>query len=63
MIADRTMSTGSKQRHQAFMEMEAVVEQAAQGWKWRRERAEDWGSMTDGGLTTRDTCYHVISSV
>jgi hypothetical protein len=45
------------------MEMEVVIEQAAQGWKWRRERAEDWGSMTDGGLITRDKCYHVISSV
>jgi hypothetical protein len=34
----------------AFVETEAVVEQAAQGRKRRPQRAGDQGSMTDGGL-------------
>jgi hypothetical protein len=46
MIADRTTSTGPERRHQAFMEMEAVVEQAAQGWM--PQRTGDQGSMMDG---------------
>jgi hypothetical protein len=63
MIADRTTSTGSEWRRQAFVETEAVIEQAAQGWKRRPQRAGDRGSMTDGGLIAKDTCRHVIGSV
>jgi hypothetical protein len=63
MIADRTMSTGSEWRRQTFVEMEAVVEQAAQGRKRRPQRAGDRGSMTDGGLIARDMCRPVIGSV
>jgi hypothetical protein len=43
------MSTRSEWRRQAFVETEAVVEQAAQGRKRRPQRAGDQGSMTDGG--------------
>jgi hypothetical protein len=63
MIADWTMSTGSERRRQAFVETEAVVEQAAQGWKRRAQRARDRGSMTYRGLIMWDTCHHVIGSV
>jgi hypothetical protein len=63
MIADRTTSTGSEWRCQAFMETEAVIEQAARGRKWRPRWARDRGSMTDGGLTARDMCHHVIGFV
>jgi hypothetical protein len=63
MIAGTTTSTGSKWRRQAFVEMEAVVEQVARGRKRRPRWAGDRGSMTDGGLAVRDTCHHVIGSV
>jgi hypothetical protein len=32
MIADRTTNTVSEWRRQVFVETEAVIEQAAQGW-------------------------------
>jgi hypothetical protein len=63
MITDRTTSTGSEQMHQAFVETEAVIEHAAQGWKRSPQRAGDRGSMMDGVLTIRDICRHVIGSV
>jgi hypothetical protein len=63
MIVGRMTSTGSERRCQAFVEMEAIIEQAAKGWKRRPQPAGDRGSMTDGGLIAKDTCRHVISSV
>jgi hypothetical protein len=45
------------------VEMEAVVEHAAQGRKRRPQHAGDWGSMTDRGLITKGTCRHVIGSM
>jgi hypothetical protein len=63
MIADRTTSTGSERRCQAFVETKAIIEQAAQGWKRSPQWAKDRGSMTDGDLITNDTCRHVIESV
>jgi hypothetical protein len=57
------MSTGSERRRQTFVETEAVVEQAAQGWKRRAQRARDRGSKMYRGLIMWDTCHHVIGSV
>jgi hypothetical protein len=45
------------------MEMEAIVEQAAQGWKRRPQRDGDRGSMTVRGLIVKDMCHHVLGSV
>jgi hypothetical protein len=63
VIVDRTTSTGSKRRRQVMVETEAVIEQAAQGWKQRPRWARDQGSMTDEGLTARDTYRHVTGSM
>jgi hypothetical protein len=63
MVSDRMMSTRSEWRCQAFMEMEAIVEQAAQGWKRRPQRDGDRGSMMVRGLIVKDMCHHVLGSV
>jgi hypothetical protein len=63
MIADKMMIIGSEQRRHAFMETEAVLEQAAEGRKQRPQWARDPGSTTDRGLITRDMCHHVVGSV
>jgi hypothetical protein len=63
MIADSMTSIGSEQWRQAIVETEAIFEEAAHGRKQRPRWTGDRGSMTNGGLTARDTCHHVIGSV
>jgi hypothetical protein len=63
MVPNRTMSTESEWRHQAFVETKAIIEQVARGQKRRPHWARDQGSMIDRGLAAKDMCHHVIGSV